>query len=162
MDGCSSGAAVRVRHQLLAGCKQVPTPPPFPSALGPSHAHTRLTPLQLYGELQRGLAVLATNGKQVQPHEVMDTPTTPGPAILVVDCPDLAYLAALQAAEQVRWAQRARGGGAPGGGLPKPGLHGGAAGGGAGAVGALTVWGRGGTGVRLRRRGLGAATPADW
>ena len=111
MDGCSSGAAVRVRHQLLAGCKQVPTPPPFPSALGPSHAHTRLTPLQLYGELQRGLAVLATNGKQVQPHEVMDTPTTPGPAILVVDCPDLAYLAALQAAEQVRWAQRARGGG---------------------------------------------------
>lgn len=52
---------------------------------------------QLYGELQRGKPVTAVSGRTIQPHEVMSTPTTPGPCLVVVDCPSLDYLPALQA-----------------------------------------------------------------
>lgn len=52
---------------------------------------------QLFGQLQRGSPVTAVNGRVVQPHEVMNPPTMMGPCVIVVDCPSLDYLPALQA-----------------------------------------------------------------
>jgi hypothetical protein len=61
---------------------------------------------QLYGELQRGTPVTAVNGRTIQPHEVMSTPTTPGPCIVVVDCPSLEYLPGLQAQQALQQLQQ--------------------------------------------------------
>lgn len=52
---------------------------------------------QLFGQLQRGNPVTAVSGRVVQPHEVMNPPTMMGPCLIVVDCPSLDYLPALQA-----------------------------------------------------------------
>jgi ribonuclease Z len=51
-----------------------------------------------YGALVRGEAVAAVSGRMVQPAEVMEAPT-PGPVVLVVDCPSAAYVGALADAE---------------------------------------------------------------
>lgn len=51
----------------------------------------------LFGQLQRGNPVTAVSGRVVQPHEVMNPPTMMGPCLIVVDCPSLDYLPALQA-----------------------------------------------------------------
>jgi hypothetical protein len=51
---------------------------------------------QLFGELQRGKSVTAVNGRTIHPHQVTSTPTMPGPCLIVVDCPSLDYLSALQ------------------------------------------------------------------
>lgn len=48
----------------------------------------------LYGQLQRGVTVKTEDGREIQPREVMD-PSTPGPVVLVVDCPTPAHLPAL-------------------------------------------------------------------
>jgi hypothetical protein len=55
----------------------------------------------MLGELQRGIAVTIPSGKVVQPHEVMETPATPGACLLLVDCPSLAYLPGLQQQQQL-------------------------------------------------------------
>lgn len=50
-----------------------------------------------YGKLVRGEEVTAANGQVVRPADVME-PATPGPVVLVVDCPSAAFLPALTAA----------------------------------------------------------------
>ncbi|KAL6768056.1 hypothetical protein ACKKBF_B37600 [Auxenochlorella protothecoides x Auxenochlorella symbiontica] len=54
-----------------------------------------------YGRLVRGESVLSTNGSTITPADVMD-PATPGPVVLVVDCPSAAYLPALAASEDLQ------------------------------------------------------------
>ncbi|KAK2075685.1 hypothetical protein QBZ16_001793 [Prototheca wickerhamii] len=57
-----------------------------------------------YGRLVRGESVTATSGAVVTPEDVME-PGTPGPAVLVVDCPTAAHLNSLVAAPALRaWA----------------------------------------------------------
>lgn len=46
--------------------------------------------------MQRGLAVTLLTGRVVEPHEVM-TPGSPGPLLLIVDCPTEAHLATISA-----------------------------------------------------------------
>jgi hypothetical protein len=53
--------------------------------------------LQLYGELQRGKFVTAVNGNTIHPADVMSVPSLPGPCLVILDCPSLDYLPALQA-----------------------------------------------------------------
>jgi hypothetical protein len=60
----------------------------------------------MLGELQRGIAVTIPNGKVIQPHEVMETPATPGACLLLVDCPSLAYLPGLQQQQQLQSLQQ--------------------------------------------------------
>lgn len=50
----------------------------------------------LYGQLVRGEEVTSISGRVVTPHDVME-PSTPGPVVLVVDCPSAAFLPALTA-----------------------------------------------------------------
>ena len=59
----------------------------------------------LYGRLVKGEEVVAANGKPVKPEDVME-PSTPGPVVLVVDCPSEAFIP-----------QLVMGGGSGGGGL---------------------------------------------
>jgi hypothetical protein len=62
--------------------------------------------LQMLGELQRGSAVTLDNGTVIQPHEVMETPATPGACLLLLDCPSLAYLPSLQQQQQLQALQQ--------------------------------------------------------
>lgn len=48
----------------------------------------------LYGQLQKGQSVQAANGETVQPSDVME-PSTPGPTVLIVDCPTEEYIKGL-------------------------------------------------------------------
>lgn len=48
----------------------------------------------LYGKLTRGEEVTAVNGRTVKPEDVME-PSTPGPIVLVIDCPSEAFLPSL-------------------------------------------------------------------
>ena len=59
----------------------------------------------LYGQLVKGMEVKAANGRMVHPSEVME-PATPGPVVIVVDCPSEAFVAGLAdpAAGVGRWA----------------------------------------------------------
>jgi ribonuclease Z len=52
----------------------------------------------LYGQLCRGQEVSAVNGKIVRPEDVMEA-ATPGPVVLVVDCPSEGFIPALADAE---------------------------------------------------------------
>ncbi len=45
----------------------------------------------LYGKLQKGESVQASNGTMVQPEDVME-PSTPGPTAIIVDCPTEDYI----------------------------------------------------------------------
>ncbi|KDD73928.1 hypothetical protein H632_c1721p0, partial [Helicosporidium sp. ATCC 50920] len=49
-----------------------------------------------YGQLVRGESVTAANGQTVTPAEVCE-PSTPGPVVLVMDCPSMAYFQSLRA-----------------------------------------------------------------
>lgn len=49
----------------------------------------------LYGQLSRGQSVTSANGRVVEPHEVMDPPSLPGPLLLLLDCPSLHHLPSL-------------------------------------------------------------------
>lgn len=59
----------------------------------------------LYGQLVKGQEVTAVNGKIVKPEDVMEA-ATPGPVVLVVDCPSEGFIPALADAENGvgRWA----------------------------------------------------------
>ena len=46
------------------------------------------------GDLQKGLSVTLLTGAVVEPHQVM-TPPTPGPTLIVVDCPTASHVDAL-------------------------------------------------------------------
>lgn len=48
----------------------------------------------LYGQLVKGQEVKGANGRTVKPEEVME-PMTPGPAVLIVDCPSELFIASL-------------------------------------------------------------------
>lgn len=48
----------------------------------------------LYGELVKGKEVTGASGKLIRPEDVME-PSTPGPLVLVVDCPSDAFIAGL-------------------------------------------------------------------
>lgn len=54
-----------------------------------------------YGKLTRGEAVVAANGRTVTPEDVME-PATPGPVLVVLDCPDESYLPALLESRALR------------------------------------------------------------
>lgn len=101
LSACLLSVCVRrmcVCHLCACVCCRVPLfnrAHPLPVARCPS-LNSRLTPLQLYGQLQRGNAVTSVSGRTVQPHMVMDTPTMPGPCLIIVDCPSLDYLPALK------------------------------------------------------------------
>jgi ribonuclease Z len=45
----------------------------------------------LYGKLQKGESVEAANGQMVHPQDVME-PSTPGPTVLVLDCPSVKFI----------------------------------------------------------------------
>jgi len=66
----------------------------------------------LYGQLARGQEVTAVNGKLVRPEDVMEA-ATPGPVVLVVDCPSEGFIPALANAENGvgKWAANAEAGG---------------------------------------------------
>ena len=49
----------------------------------------------LYGKLQKGESVEATNGQMVHPKDVME-PSTPGPTVMVVDCPSVGHVEGLR------------------------------------------------------------------
>lgn len=51
-----------------------------------------------YGRLVRGESVTSASGATVTPADVME-PGTPGPTVLVVDCPSTEYLASLGASQ---------------------------------------------------------------
>lgn len=48
----------------------------------------------LYGQLARGIEVVGANGRIVKPEEVME-PSTPGPVIIVIDCPSESFIPGL-------------------------------------------------------------------
>lgn len=48
----------------------------------------------LYGQLQQGEEVKSVNGRTVRPADVME-PSTPGPVVIVVDCPSAAFIPSL-------------------------------------------------------------------
>lgn len=48
----------------------------------------------LYGELVKGKEVTGASGKIVRPEDVME-PSTPGPLVLIVDCPSEAFISGL-------------------------------------------------------------------
>ena len=52
----------------------------------------------LYGQLAKGQEVTAVNGKLVKPEDVMEA-TTPGPIVLIVDCPSEGFIPALSDVE---------------------------------------------------------------
>jgi ribonuclease Z len=52
----------------------------------------------LYGQLVKGQEVTAVNGKLVRPEDVMEA-ATPGPVVLVVDCPSEGFISALSDAK---------------------------------------------------------------
>jgi ribonuclease Z len=60
----------------------------------------------LWGDLQRGRAVVSAAGATVQPADVMSPPTAPGPVLVVVDCPTAAHARALAASPELARAQR--------------------------------------------------------
>lgn len=51
---------------------------------------------QAFGRLQRGESVTTQAGVVVEPHQVMNPPSQPGPVLLVMDLPSEAHLAALE------------------------------------------------------------------
>ncbi|KAH7618880.1 putative tRNAse Z TRZ4, mitochondrial [Nannochloris sp. 'desiccata'] len=66
----------------------------------------------LYGQLARGQEVTAVNGKLVRPEDVMEA-ATPGPVVLILDCPSEGFISALADAENGvgKWAADAEAGG---------------------------------------------------
>lgn len=57
----------------------------------------------LYGQLVKGLEVVAANGRVVTPDDVME-PRVPGPVVLVIDCPSEAFLPSLvDTAKGIGW-----------------------------------------------------------
>jgi ribonuclease Z len=52
----------------------------------------------LYGQLCKGQEVTAVNGKIVRPEDVMEA-ATPGPVVLVIDCPSEGFISALTDAQ---------------------------------------------------------------
>lgn len=80
--------------------------PPVPGKFLPQKAAALGVPKgPLYGKLSRGESVTTPNGRLVLPEEVKE-PTTPGPVVLVVDCPSPAFLPALTSAPGLaRWTQ---------------------------------------------------------
>ncbi|GMH40785.1 hypothetical protein BSKO_08689 [Bryopsis sp. KO-2023] len=50
-----------------------------------------LQPGPIYAKIQKGASVETPTGETVHPHQVMDPPI-PGPVVLIVECPDEAYL----------------------------------------------------------------------
>lgn len=84
-------------------------PYPLPVAAAPAVSHTvpaAAVTIQLFGELQRGKSVTAINGRTVHAHEVMASPTMPGPCLIILDCPSLDHLAALQAEPMLQQLQQ--------------------------------------------------------
>lgn len=57
----------------------------------------------LYGKLQKGESVEAANGQMVHPKDVME-PSTPGPTVLVVDCPSVGHVEGLREGMQA-WSE---------------------------------------------------------
>ncbi|KAH6555276.1 hypothetical protein KP509_1Z268100 [Ceratopteris richardii] len=61
-----------------------------------------LKPGPKYGKLQRGESVLSDDGtQQVNPEEVL-SPSSPGPIMMLVDCPSLHYLNALNSTPRLQ------------------------------------------------------------
>ncbi|WIA11634.1 hypothetical protein OEZ85_011737 [Tetradesmus obliquus] len=88
------------QHEI--GCKTKNPLSSIPGKFNPKKAAELGVPRgPMLGELQRGIAVTIPNGKVIQPHEVMDTPATPGACLLLVDCPSAAYLPGLQQQQQL-------------------------------------------------------------
>ncbi|WIA31761.1 hypothetical protein OEZ86_002633 [Tetradesmus obliquus] len=93
------------QHEI--GCKTKNPLASIPGKFNPKKAAQLGVPRgPMLGELQRGIAVTIPNGKVIQPHEVMDTPATPGACLLLVDCPSAAYLPGLQQQQQLQALQQ--------------------------------------------------------
>ena len=66
-----------------------------PGKFNPSQAkELGLKPGPLYAQLKNGKIVVAPNGKEIRPEDVLE-PTIEGPSFLIVDCPSVSYLQSL-------------------------------------------------------------------
>ncbi|GAB4820364.1 hypothetical protein N2152v2_007410 [Parachlorella kessleri] len=104
-NGSGSGALMpSVSVESPAAC-YVCELPPIPGKFLPKKAAQLGVPSgPLYGKLARGETVTTAGGKVVTPEEVME-PSTPGPVILVVDCPSQEFVEGLVSAPALaRWA----------------------------------------------------------
>lgn len=53
----------------------------------------------MYGQLQKGQSVISASGRTVKPEEVMEA-STPGPSVIIVDCPSVEFIQGLVDKEQ--------------------------------------------------------------
>ncbi len=92
--GDASEALEMVTNQPIAS--YVCQLPDIPGKFLPQKAASLGVPRgPLYGKLQKGESVEATNGQMVHPKDVME-PSTPGPTVMVVDCPSVGHVEGLR------------------------------------------------------------------
>ena len=96
--GCSNGQGMVISEfvpvypgALLHGCQSIWMPMNTTKRFVYIH--------QERGELQRGLPVTLLTGRVVEPHEVM-TPGSPGPLLVIIDCPSEAHLMTIMEEDQ--------------------------------------------------------------
>eukprot|EP00898_Chlorokybus_atmophyticus_P008267 jgi/Chlat1/8441/Chrsp80S07923 len=76
--------------------------PPIPGKFDPVQARKLgVKPGPLFGQLQRGESIKLDDGRMVRSSDVMG-PSTPGPVLIVTDCPSEAYLPSLLAAPRLQ------------------------------------------------------------
>jgi ribonuclease Z len=117
-----NGAGSNPDGSDAAAPQQQPPPPPacawvcrltdLPGKFDPAKAAAAGVPRgPLWGDLQRGRAVVSTSGATVAPAHVMSPPSAPGPVLIVVDCPTVAHARALAGSHELqRAAADSRGG----------------------------------------------------
>ena len=105
MDEASGAAQGPPGHSPDVAVSYIAELPAVPGKFLPQRAAALGVPRgPAYGRLVRGESVTATSGAIVTPEDVME-PGTPGPAVLVVDCPTGSYLDSLVAAPALKaWA----------------------------------------------------------